>query len=92
MNSTRIYVDFNELIDMDIVLLSQEDTKLDAEGNSILLYEGKPINIYQDNTEDDMVNNLVASGVVEKNNSGVFPISKWVCRINEKGIHLESEL
>ena len=35
MNGSRLYVDFNELIDEDLVLLSQTDVTLDQQGNEV---------------------------------------------------------
>lgn len=44
----RIYVDLNEMVTEDIVLLSKEDTKMDSEGNIITFYHKMPILIYSD--------------------------------------------
>ncbi|AIL44315.1 hypothetical protein [Elizabethkingia anophelis] len=93
MKLARIQVDFNELIENDLVLLSQQDIKLDYSGQEVLLFPGKEIDIYMDDTDENgAVDNLVASGTVELNNSGLFPICKWNCRINANGIQHESEL
>ncbi len=35
-------VDFNELIDRDLVMLSQSGTRLDSRGRPVTLYEGLP--------------------------------------------------
>jgi hypothetical protein len=37
------YVDFNELMEFDVVLLSQTDIKKDVSGNAFRLVEGLPI-------------------------------------------------
>jgi hypothetical protein len=59
------YVDFNELIELDVVLLSQTDIKEDVHGNGVLLNEGLPIAIYSDDIwEGGLPDNLVAEGVV----------------------------
>ncbi|PIF47165.1 hypothetical protein CLU96_4213 [Chryseobacterium sp. 52] len=93
MDNSRLYVDFNELIDDDLVLLSQQDIKLDHKGNEITLFLGKQINVYMDDiNENGVVDYLVASGTVELNNTGLFPICKWNLRINAKGIQHESDL
>ncbi|MCD0479351.1 MULTISPECIES: hypothetical protein [Chryseobacterium] len=93
MNNSRLYVDFNELIESDLVLLSQQDIKLDYEGKEVLLFQGKHVDIYMDDTDENGINdNLVASGTVELNETGLFPICKWNCRINANGIQHESEL
>ena len=77
MKPARIQVDFNELIESDLVLLSQQDIKLDNSGQEILLFPGKEIDIYMDDTDENgAVDNLVASGTVELNKTGLFPICK----------------
>ena len=40
MKPARIQVDFNELIESDLVLLSQQDIKLDNSGLEVLLFPG----------------------------------------------------
>jgi hypothetical protein len=42
--------------------------------------------------ENGIIDNLVASGTVELNNTVLFTICKWNCRINANGIQHESEL
>jgi hypothetical protein len=91
MKEPRLYVDFNELIDHNLVLLSQSDYKTDSMGNSIHLYEGKIVSIYMDDTDEEgNPDNLLAEGIVIPN---PLPnhIAKWCCQINEKGIYHESE-
>ena len=69
------YVDFNKLVEFDVVLLSQTDTKKDVHGNDVYLTEGLPIAIYSDDVgEDGKLDNLVAEGVVIPNKyTGSFP-------------------
>jgi hypothetical protein len=89
---TRIYVDFNEMIDFDLVLLSQKDTKLNSAGIEVELSEGMGIDIYMDDEQaNGFKDNLIASGIVERNRSGQFEIAKWCCRIDENGIQHESD-
>jgi hypothetical protein len=89
----RIYVDFNEMIDFNLVLLSQKDTKLNSEGVEIELSEGLKIDIYMDDEQmNGFKDNLIASGIVERNRSGLFEIAKWCCRIDENGIQHESDI
>lgn len=93
MDNSRLYVDFNERIENDLVLLSQQDIKLDEDGKEVLLFQGKQVDIYMDDTDENgFIDNLVASGIVALNNTGLFPICKWNCRINANGIQHESEL
>jgi hypothetical protein len=88
------YVDFNELIELDVVLLSQTDIKEDVHGNGVLLNEGLPIAIYSDDIgEGGLPDNLVAEGVVIRNRyTGSFGHVKWCCRISPPGIRHQSDL
>jgi hypothetical protein len=43
MNRPRIYVDFNEMVTSNIVLLSKDDTKKNSVGNIITFYEEMPV-------------------------------------------------
>lgn len=94
MNKPRIYVDFNEMLEHNLVLLSKDDSKVDSAGNMITFYEGLPISIYSDDIGNDgEMDNLVADGIVELNiNKGWSAYVKWCCRINELGIKHESDL
>ena len=40
MKEPRLYVDFNEMLAPDLVLLSKEDTKVDSHGHVVHLREG----------------------------------------------------
>ena len=92
MDKPRLYVDFNELVEEDLVLLSQEDIKHDCDGNEVHLYAGKVVDIYSEDTDENgYEDNLIASGVVEKNLLELFPRCKWNCRINADGIYHESD-
>jgi hypothetical protein len=88
-------VDFNELMDFDVVLLSQTDIKKVARGNDVQLVEGLPIAIYSDDNigADGKPDNLVAEGVVIRNEYvDPFPHVKWCCRISPEGIRHQSDL
>lgn len=87
-----LYVDFNEMLDGDLVLLSQGDTKTTADGRSVSLYEGMPVRVYMDDADEVGPNNLVASGYVELNrDTGWSSHVKWCCRIDSNGIRHEIE-
>jgi hypothetical protein len=88
------YVDFNELMEFDVVLFSRTDTKKDAHGNDVQLSEGLLVAIYSDDIGDDgKPDNLVAEGVVIPNKyTGSFPHVKWCCRISHPGIRHQSDL
>ena len=87
-------VDFNEMVDFDLVLLSAEDSKVDASGATIQLREGMMISIYMDDFDDaGNADNLVATGVVEKNSkSGWANHVRWCCRIDRDGVLPQSEI
>ena len=93
MNVPRIYVDFNELIEDNLVHLSKDDFIKDSKGNIIELKEGLEVKIYSDDlggcNEED---NLIADGIVEINRKGDWVNeTKWNCRINNAGIYNESQ-
>ncbi len=92
LDKPRLYVDFNELIEKDLVLLSQNDYKKDSAGNVIHFKEGMEVSIYMDDVNAlNEQDNLIAQGRVELN-SGVFEACKWNCRIDDKGIINMSDL
>src|SRR5579859_3891796 len=90
----RLYVDFNELLAPDLVLLSQHDTKVDANGDVIQLYEGLAVSIFDhDVGADGKPDKLVVTGIVERNRSeGWAKQVKWCCRISPEGIRHESDM
>lgn len=96
MKEARIYVDFNEMVEDNLVLLSKTDFKSDSEGNQIEMEEGLKVKVYSDDINDkNEVDNLIADGVVELNTYrekyGWTAAAKWNCRIDENGIQNESE-
>ena len=88
LDKPRIYVDFNEMVDGDLVLLSIGDTKCNSEGASVLLSEGLAIDLYMDDEDvDGRPDPLIARGVVEATaGRGWAPHVKWCCRIAEPGV------
>jgi hypothetical protein len=89
-----LYVDFNEMVEPNLVLLSAGDTKNDRFGALVQLREGMPIRIYSDDeSADGKPDNLIAQGTVEKNKAtGWSSHVKWCCRIDSNGINHESSL
>lgn len=75
------------------MLLSQHDTKPDVNGVAVPLHEGLIVNIYMDDVgTDGQPDNLVASGLVERNrHEGWAKHVKWCCRIGPEGILHESD-
>ena len=96
MKQVRLPVDFNEMVDDNIVMLSKTDTKTDFQGNSVTLYEGMPVSIYEEDVyEDGEVDYLIAEGIVIRHDFAAYPFSfhvKWFCRIDSYGIQNKPEL
>lgn len=94
MNKPIVYVDFNELTEPGLVLLSKGDTKADLFGNQIHIYEGLAIFIYMDDPDiDGKEEYLVAEGIAELNTAKDWSSHvKWCCRIDENGIRSEPVL
>jgi len=88
MCKPRLYVDFNEMLEPDLVLLSAGDMKTDSSGTEIHLHQGLSVDIYTDDIDDQgHPDPLIASGVVEANaDRGWSRRAKWCCRIDEAGI------
>jgi hypothetical protein len=87
MDRARISVDFNELMESDLVLLSQTDQRIDSDGNVIQLSVGMKVYVYEYNKYDDGEEELfTADGVVELNDKVINKNAKWSCRIDENGI------
>lgn len=85
--TARVYVDFNELLAEDVVLLSQGDTKLDRDGYTVALFEGLQLGVYSDDNEPD---DIIADGVVVNNRSGWSAHVKWLLVIDARGIRYEA--
>lgn len=86
LDKPRIQVDFNELIEKDLILLSKEDTKADSAGNLITFAERMPIGIYSDDNldENNRIDCIIADGIAiqtphqwQEN----YPHVKWCCRL-----------
>ncbi len=52
MDKARIYIDLNEMVTEDIVLLSRDDVKVDSQGGPVTFYEGMPVSVYSDDASD----------------------------------------
>ena len=93
MKEPRLHVDFNQMIEDDLVLLSKTDFKKDSEGNTIELKEGLEVKLYSDDLSSCSIkDNLIANGIVELNTHIIFADeAKWNCRINNAGIYNESQ-
>lgn len=87
------WVDFNKLMENDLLPFSQKDEKENVCRQLISLYEGLRVNIYMDDTDDqDNRDDLVGTGYVTANKTGIYPHTKWCCQIDEKGIWNQSDV
>lgn len=94
MSMPRLYVDFNEMLEPDLVLLSRDNEKKDIHGKPIVLYEGLSVIVSMDDIDESgKKDDLIAEGVVERNTrSGWASEVKWCCRINQAGVRNESSV
>jgi len=81
----RIRVDFNELVESDLVLLSKSDTVECEDGSEIVLEVGLPVMAYEYNTyTDGTTEYLYVQGYAERNDSGIngewTRNAQWCCR------------
>ncbi|WP_426106842.1 hypothetical protein [Massilia sp. TSP1-1-2] len=93
MNSKKFCVDFNEMVEGNLVLFSADDTKRDTNGELVVLYEGMEVTVFMEDL-DEIGNrdDLVASGRLELNVSDDWSRHvKWCCRIDENDIRNESD-
>ena len=74
MDRARIYVDLNEMVTDDIVLLSKDDTKADSMGSIITFYEGLPVSLYSDDASNSgETDNLIFEGIAIKYDLKSYP-------------------
>lgn len=92
----RIYVDFNEMVTDNVVLLSKDDAKCDSAGNIVNFYEGMPVALYMDDLDaDGNPDDLMAAGVAVRYNLSAYPYwrhVRWCCLIDGDGIRHQSEI
>jgi hypothetical protein len=93
MDRPRFRVDFNELIEPDLVGLSGHDARKAMSGETITLREGLAVEVFEDDTSfERRPDALIASGVAVRNTTGFLMQIKWCCRIDDKGIRHQSDL
>jgi hypothetical protein len=94
MTEPMIYVDFNEMLEPNLVLLSATDTKIASNNETVHLSEGLKVTVYDhDTNEHGQPDILVATGLVEINRStGWGAHVKWCCRIDTFGIRHQSDI
>jgi hypothetical protein len=93
MKQPRVYVDFNEMVASDEVLLSKLDTTLDSAGHPVSLLEGAPVAAYMDDpAENGAPDRLIADGVAIRNRHGGWTAgARWILKIDSRGIRRESD-
>jgi hypothetical protein len=93
MDRPRFHVDFNELLEPMLVCLSVDDVKTTDRSERIFLHDGMLVEVYDEDVDSNgNPDNLIAQGVVERNNSiGPLKRAKWCCRIDSHGIQHESD-
>lgn len=92
----RLPVDFNEMVEGDLVLLSNTDIKKDLEGNPVQLKEGMQVTIFEPELDSSSEGRyLLAKGKVVSNpyqdKYEWTSTVKWCCRIDPKGIYSASK-
>ena len=87
-------VDFNELLEPNLVALSASDTREAVTGENVTFSEGLAVGVYEDDIDDaGEPNYLVATGIAERHfGAGWTKRIKWCCRVDDKGIRHESDL
>jgi len=85
LDRPRILVDFNEMTDENVVLLSREDTRLDSSGSLVALCAGLRVYLYaEDADENGAPCHLLATGIVERNDADDWSAAvPWRCRIDQ---------
>ena len=96
MDKARVYVDLNEMVADDIVLLSKDDTKTDSMGGKITFYEGLPVSLYSDDASNSgETDNLIFEGTAIKYDLKSYPgwqHVKWCVRIDWNSLMHESDM
>jgi hypothetical protein len=78
LDRPRIHVDFNEMIDKDLIFLSQTDERVDSDGKIITLVDGLTVHIYEYNKyKDGQEEMFTATGVVESHDKVINKNVKW---------------
>jgi hypothetical protein len=76
-----------------MILLSQHDSIKDYLGNSINLYEGLEITVYEPEFDSNgKRDDLIANGYVTKCNKELYKHVKWCCKLDANWIRNESDI
>jgi hypothetical protein len=81
-NLPRLFVDLNELIEPNLYLISNEDTKIDIDNQAIRLIEGLEVELYGEGLSEDPSNmESYGKGIVELNRANDWSKRiKWCVR------------
>ena len=86
MDRVWLSVDFNELVDRDVVMLSRTGTRTDSCGRPVALYEGLPVTVYEEDVyEDGTADFLLAEGTAVRHDLAAYPFFpqvEWFCRFD----------
>ncbi|GAB7129044.1 hypothetical protein JCM19000A_35520 [Silvimonas sp. JCM 19000] len=85
----KFRVDFNEMVELDLVLFSVTDTKINDHGMPVTVAAGMEVYLFMPDSNDlGEPEDLVATGRIEINSiPGWGSDVKWCCRIDSKGIN-----
>ena len=85
LDRPRIAVDFNEMIEQDLVLLAADDTVVDSTGERVVLRAR--VYLYMDDADEKgNPTYLLASGIAERHHANDWSgRARWRCRIDEWG-------
>ena len=91
--STRVRADFNGVFG-DLLCLSHGDTATDESGAVVVLREGMVVTAYEEDLDEAGVrDDLLATGVVEPAPPSLQRNgSRWVLRIDDRGVHHVSDV
>jgi hypothetical protein len=89
----KLRADFNGLFQgWTILCLSHDDTCPDENGQPIKLREGMFVTVYDEDIENGVRDDLIATGVVEPSPNWLqCHGSRWILRIDENGVRHESD-
>ena len=93
MNTPRLRADFNGLVG-ELLCLSHRDTCTDESGAEVRLRAGMTVTAFDEDTnEAGRPDDLLASGVVEQAPDWLACNgSRWVLRIDNRGVRHQSDL
>lgn len=96
MEKARVYVDLNEMVTDDIVLLSKDDAKFDSMGSIITFFEGMPVRLYSDDASNSgETDNLIFEGTainLDLKSDPEWRHVKWCARIDWNSLMHESDM